>query len=406
MSRFNVHYIDAAGKDFSEEMEAADQMSLYGVLKNEGKTLISASELKAGSKKSSIFSLSFGGKVKTHDKIIFARNLGAMLEAGLSAARALAVMEKQTRQKKFKSVIGAIGKSISQGKTLHESMAAFPDVFPQVMTSMTKAGEESGSLSQSLRIVSGQMENSYELSRKVRGAMMYPCVIICAMIGIGIFMLVYVVPILSATFKEMNATLPASTEAILGASDFVVSHIVLMALSLAVIIVIIIVGFRTQEGKRLKDFLFIHLPIIGPINKEVNAARTARTLSSLLSAGVDVVVAVKITGEVVQNSYYRAVLKKVEEKIQKGDPIATVFGENEKLYPPFVGEMISVGEETGQLSQMLLGVATFYENEVDQKTKDLSSIIEPVLMVVIGVVVGVFAVSIIGPIYSLGNNMN
>jgi type IV pilus assembly protein PilC len=179
----------------------------------------------------------------------------------------------------------------------------------------------------------------------------------------------------------------------------------LSILSVIIVFVGIYFGLRTTQGKRLRDKVLLKAPVVGTLTKEINSARTARTLSSLLSAGVDVVVATQITGDVLQNSYYKEVLKVVEQRIQKGEPIAEVFTQREDLYPTFVGEMIAVGEETGQLAQMLLGVAVFYESEVDQKTKDMSSIIEPFLMVFIGLAVGFFALAMIMPIYSLSSSI-
>ena len=154
------------------------------------------------------------------------------------------------------------------------------------------------------------------------------------------------------------------------------------------------------------DTISIHMPIIGEIVKQVNSARTARTLSSLISAGVDIVVAIGVTNEVIQNSYYKEILAEIQQAIQKGEQISVVFLAHEKLYPLFVGEMVAVGEETGKIGEMLLSVAQFYEDEVDQKTKDMSSIIEPFLMIIIGIAVGIFALSMITPIYSLGDSIN
>jgi type IV pilus assembly protein PilC len=403
MPKFIARTIDAKGVTNEEVVEAPNENVLNEQFKERGLTLVSASDGEKSKKRGFNMEISFGSGVSTQDKIMFSRNLGAMIEAGLSVSRALSVIEKQTKKKKFKSIITELNKSISQGTTFSESMAKYGTIFPSIMISMVKAGEESGSLAQSLRLVANQMENSYNLTRKIRGALMYPMVILIAMTGIGVFMLAYVVPILSATFISFGTTLPIQTQIIIDASNFLKHNFILVTLVVALIIVGGYFGLRTKKGKRLLDFLFLHLPIIGGMTKEINSARTARTLSSLLSSGVNIVVAMRITRDVLQNSYYKEVLELVEERIQKGEPVAKIFSERENLYPVFVGEMISVGEETGQLAQMLLGVAVFYENDIDQKTKDMSSVIEPVLMIFIGLAVGFFAVSIISPIYSLSS---
>ncbi|MDQ3015012.1 MAG: type II secretion system F family protein [bacterium] len=403
MAKFNVRTVDAAGNPHDEVMEAADQASLYNEIRDKNLTLISIEPLKGKPKWS--MDIPLFGNIKFHDKITFTKNLSSMIDAGLPLSRALAVIEKQTRNKKFKSVITALITSVSQGHTLSDSMQQYPKVFQPLMISMVHAGEESGSLAQSLRIVATQMENSYQLMKKIRGALMYPMVILFAMVIIGFFMLTYVVPTLSATFKDLGGELPMSTRFVIGASDFLTGHYILAILMFVGFIAVIFFGLKTKVGKRGFEYVLLRFPLISPLVKQINSARTARTFSSLLSSGVDIVVATQITRDVIQNSYYKEVLTIVEQKIQKGETVAKVFSDYEKLYPPFVGEMISVGEETGQLAQMLLGVATFYENEVDQKTKDMSSIIEPFLMVFMGLGVGFFAISMISPIYSIGNNL-
>ncbi len=403
MTTFQVHTIDREGVSHDETMEVGDRASLYASLKAKGSTLVSLTE--TGKKSKSILSMDipFLSKVKLHDKIIFSRNLAAMLDAGLPLSRALTVIEKQTTQKKFKDLVIALNTSISGGTTLSAAMKEHSDTFSSIMISMVKAGEESGSLSQSLRIVANQMESSYTLLRKVRGALMYPVIVLSAMVVIAFFMLTNVVPTLASTFQSFHAQLPLQTQLIIDVSNFLKTYIVYVLIAIVAGIASLYVFMRTASGKRTMSFVYLHTPVLGEIVKEVNSARTARTLSSLLSSGVDFLVAVRITTDVLQNPYYKEVIALVEKKVQKGEPIAEIFNERAKLYPPFVGEMVSVGEETGQLPQMLLGVATFYENDVDQKTKDLSSIIEPVLMIIMGIAVGFFAISIISPIYSLSS---
>jgi len=282
-------------------------------------------------------------------------------------------------------------------------MLAHTKVFSPLFISMVRAGEESGKLAESLEVVAKQLEQTYELRRKVRGALMYPSVVLFAMVIVGILMMTQVVPTLASTFKELGVELPATTKIVLAISDLLVNYL-LVFLGIFVVIVIALVYFgKTPLGKRLFHFGFLHMPIIGTLVKEVNAARTARTLSSLLEAGVDIATSFEISADTLQNVYFKAVVKKAQEAVMKGSPISSIFREAEKLYPPFVSEMMAVGEETGKLPTMLERVATFYEASVTDKTKNMSTIIEPFLMLFVGAGVGFFAVAMIQPIYGLSS---
>lgn len=231
--------------------------------------------------------------------------------------------------------------------------------------------------------------------------MIYPAVIISLIGVLGILMLYFVVPTLTSTFKDLGVELPLSTQFVIAISDFLRFHTIL---TLGVLVGVFGSGayaLKTKWGKKSIEFVLLKVPLFSPITKEINSARTARTLSSLLSSGVEYVEAIRITRDVVQNSYYRKVLEEAEEKVQKGEPISKVLLSYEKLYPIFVGEMASVGEETGNLAQMFGNVADFYENDVQERTKNLSTLIEPLLMAFIGVAVGFFAISMLTPTYSL-----
>jgi type IV pilus assembly protein PilC len=391
-----------SGEQYDATTEAVDRFALFEHIKKEGSEVLSFKEVRLSSKFSMAKIHMMVGGVKTHEKISFMRNLGAMLTAGLSLSRALEVMQRQTRNTSFKAVLDKLRGEIAEGKSFHDAMMVYPDIFPPLVTAMVKAGEESGGLAESLKVVSEQMEQAYQLKKKIRGAMMYPSIILIAMVLIGAAMMIYVVPTLSSTFKELEVELPASTKIIIAVSDFMQNSAILSLAIVALIGVLIYLVLKSQAGKAALSFLVLHTPVIGGIARETNAARTGRTLSSLLKAGVPVVQAVDITRDVVQNPYFKEVLQHVKEVIQKGTPMANVFQENEHLYPPFLGEMVAVGEETGELPQMLERVATFYEDEVSQRTKDMSTIIEPFLMIIIGAAVGFFALSMIQPIYSLG----
>lgn len=381
------------------EREAHDKFEIYKVLKEEGLEVVLVKE-----KKSSNFSMSlpsFLNKVKTPEKIAFARNLGSMIEAGLSVSRALSVLERQTSNKKLQTVITDLITRISQGTTFSDAMAAHPKVFSHLFISMVKAGEQSGTLAQAFKLVALQMDRMYTLQRKVRGALMYPGIIFSVMIIIGVLMLTYIVPTLTKTFIELKVELPASTKFIIFVSDLFRNHGILTLFVCIAFAGLVYSWTRTLQGKKFFDWVFLKIPVIGEIVREVNTARTARTLSSLLTSGVDVVESVRITGDVLQNYHYKKVLEETGEKIKKGSPMSEFFISHKEIYPVFLGEMMSVGEETGKMGEMLLGVAKYYEEDVEQRTKDMSTIIEPFLMVIIGAAVGFFALSMISPMYSL-----
>jgi type IV pilus assembly protein PilC len=402
MTTFTYKAKNSAGKDVKGQREAVNKYELYKLLKDEGLETLLVEEKKRASL-GSILHVSIGGKVKTQDKINFARNLGLMLTAGLALARALAVLEKQSKNKALKKILNGLIEDINKGTNFAEALKKYPKVFPALFISMVHAGEQSGTLSNSLKAVADQMDSTYTLTRRIRGAMMYPGVILCVMITIGVLMMIFVVPTLLATFESFGESLPPTTRFILDTSNIFQKDGILILIVLIVISFVWYWWSKRPSGKKVIHMLILKMPIIGPLAQEVNAARTARTLSSLLHSGVEVVESVSITAEVIQNVYFRAVLKNAEEAIKKGDLMSKIFEQNDKLYPVFFAEMLSVGEETGKMSEMLLNVAAFYEDDVNQRTKDMSTVIEPIMIVVIGAAVGFFAVSIISPIYSLVN---
>jgi len=401
MAKFNYKVQDGEGNIIKGVIEGENRYSVARDFVSEGKTVISVEEAESRMSINLDFINAALSRVKAQDKIIFAKNLGAMIEAGLSLSRALDVFKRQTKNQKFKNIISDIASEINKGGSLSDGLKKYPKVFSSLFTSMVHAGEESGNLAESLKVVAEHLEKTYNLQKKIKGAMIYPAVVMVVMIGIGVMMLIYVVPTLTATFKELQIELPLSTQLIIATSNLFVEHTILLLSGMVLTVALFIYGLRTPRGMRMADFCVLRIPLIGKLAKETNSARTARTLSSLLSSGVDIVDAINITEDVVQNSYYKEVLVKAAESIQKGNALSKTFGENERLYPILVGEMIEVGEETGKLSTMLFNLAVFYEDEVENATKNMASIIEPFLMVFIGIVVGFFAVSMISPMYSL-----
>lgn len=406
--KFHYKAIRDNGEEYENTIVAPDRFSVYNHIRKEGGTVILVEKENEGLAGRINFirdAINIFGGIKVSDKIIFTKNLAVMLKAGLPLSRALSVLEKQSKNKKFKNIINNLNTSIKKGSSFYDALSKFPKVFSKLFASMVKAGEESGKLYEVLGIVGKQMERAHNLKKKIRGALIYPSIIVVAMVIISVVMLIYVVPTLSQTFNELGVELPKSTQFVIALSDFLKNHTVAALMLVIFIGVAVILSFRSKKGKRVFDYLILHIPVISGLVKETNSARTTRTLSSLLSSGVEVVNALSIAGEVVQNSYYKEILQQSEKDIQKGLPLSRAFMWNEKLYPVLVGEIISVGEETGTLSDMLLQIAEFYEDEIEHRTKDMSTIIEPFLMILIGAVVGFFAISMISPIYSISAGM-
>jgi type IV pilus assembly protein PilC len=403
MPQFHYVAINQEGKQYDAHLQAVDRFAVYDAVRKEGGSIVSVEETGRTAKKLRGFN-PFGG-VTLEEKILFSRNVATMIKAGLPLSRALSVSERQTHNASFRRVLQDVNARITKGASFHEALEQFPKIFPPFYTAMVKAGEEGGSLADSLHVTERQMERTYTLGKKVRGALIYPAIILFVMLVIGVLMLTYIVPTLAQTFEEMGADLPWSTQFIIDMSNFLVAHSLIAAGAFLVIVVGIGTGLRTRIGKRVGEYCLLHVPIISGIVKETNSARTARTLSSLLIAGVEVVRALSITREVVQNSFYQDVLEQAQDSVQRGSPISKSFLEHERLYPALMGEIAAVGEETGKLSDMLGEIAEFYESEVEQKTKDMSTVIEPFLMLFIGAAVGFFALSMISPIYSLSSGI-
>lgn len=399
--KYRVKAKKPTGELFEAIKEAPDRYAAAREVRKEGATIISVLSTEVSPAKNGLGSITLFERVSLHERIVFAQNIAAMVTAGLSLARALSVFERQTRNQYFKKIVAGIKDTIDKGGTLSAGLALYPKVFDQVFVSMVSAGENSGTLPESLKIVGDQLEKSYALRKKVSGALMYPGVIIFAMVVIGIFMMIYVVPTLTASFAEVKSQLPLSTRMVIAVADFLSQHTFIALSTLAAVLGLAVFGLRTPLGKRFRDTISLRLPVVAPLTQEAQVAVLARTISSLISAGVDMVEALGITSRVVSNSYYKASLENAKIDIQKGLPLSNTFSEDSHLYPVLLGAMAEVGEETGTLPAMLMNTAVFYEAEVDAAAKNLSTIIEPVLMIVIGLAVGFFAVSMIQPLYSL-----
>lgn len=406
--KFKFKAKNIEGKELVAEREAVDRFTLARELRSEGWVLLIAEDISKAQKTwwgklNKVSFGSFSSRISLKEKIQFVNNLGAMIGAGLPLSRALAAIARQTKKKNFKAMLENIGARIGRGDSLSQALTEYPEAFPEIFIAMIGVAEESGKLPETLKTLGEQLSKSYDLRRKVKGAMIYPAVIVTAIIAVGVLMLIFLIPTLAATFLEMKVELPLSTRVVIGISNFLAAHYLLCFL------ILILVGLgawrfgRSSLGSRLIDQLTLKLPAVGSLAQKYNSATIMRTLASLVSAGVSLVESLAITKKVAGNVLYQEAIAGAVEQVQKGVTLSAIFNEHDKLFPIFVGEMAMVGEETGKLPEMLLRGAVFYEEEVDQATKNLSTIIEPVLMIFIGIAVGFFAVSMLSPMYSLSN---
>lgn len=389
--------------DETRIIEAPSRFAVYEQVQKEDGVVVELREGEGRFRVPAWLSMTIGTGVKRVEIIRMAKNISAMLTAGLSLSRALSVIERQSNNKNLKRVAVGLSDSIKKGSSFHEALSQYPKVFSELFVAMTRAGEESGSLSESLSVVALQMERSEELSRKIKGAMIYPAIVITAIVVVGILMLMFVVPTLTKTFTELGVQIPLATRAIVAISNFMVANSLLVLAAIILFVVGGVTFVRSNRGGSIVLAGALYLPVIGELVRETYTARATRTLSSLLSSGVPILDALSITKEVVHANVFAKVVEEAEERVKKGELLSASFVEHTHLYPILMSEMLLVGEETGKVAEMLKQIAEFYEMDVADKTKDLSTIIEPILMLFIGVVVGVFAVSMIAPIYSLSS---
>lgn len=394
------------GETKGGELNVKDERDLANQLRSEGFMLTSFKELDKdyGNKIKVNFSDHFYS-IPLSEKMMFARNLAVMISSGLPLNRALSNIRTQSKNKRFIRAMESIQEDIQTGGTLADGLAKYPGVFNELFVNMIRVGETSGNLEEVLNILASQLEKEHELMSKIKGAMVYPAVILVAMVGIGILMMIYVVPQITQVFKDLDATLPPTTQFIINLSSLLQNHSIASLIGMVVIIMVIRLAVLTSFGKKVVGLIIIKIPVINNIVIKLNCARFCRIYSSLLKSGVSSVESLRILSRTLTNYYYKKALVKATENIQKGINLSEIIYQEKNIFPILVPQMIEVGEETGKTEAVLLKLAEFYESEVSNLTKNLSSIIEPVLMLIIGSAVGFFAVSILQPMYSVLENI-
>lgn len=402
MPKFSYIAKSVSGEEKTGKIEAKDVHQLATTLKSQGFILVNA-DIEKEKEKNSLLNITipFLSRVSLTDKMMFTRNLQVMISSGLSLPKSLQVLSLQGKNKVFTKAILDIKEEVIKGNNFSDSLKKYPNIFSELFQNMIKVGEEAGNLEEVLVILSKQMEREHELKSKIIGALMYPAVIITAMIGIGILMLVMVVPSIAETFEDLGIELPVTTQFIIGLGTFMAEKWYLSIIGTIIFAGFFWFGLKTKKVKKVIDGILLRLPIVSSLIKKTNSAATIRTLSSLLSAGIPIVRSLEIVSNTLGNFYYKKALSEAGEKVKKGGKLSDALSHYKEIYPIIVIQMIRVGEETGETSSILAKLADFFEEEVGNATKNMTSIIEPILMLIVGAVIGFFAISMIQPMYSM-----
>lgn len=402
MSQFTYTAVTKDSKTVSGTVEASSKDALIESLHRQGLRPLVVKQ-SAGRR-----TLNLGKpKVKLKDLVMFTRQLSTMVSAGVPLIRSLGTLEEQTDNKYFKTVIASISKDVEGGATIGDSLAKFPNVFSDVYVNMVKAGEAGGILDEILKRLASQVEQEASMRKKIKSAMTYPVVIGTIAVFAFFGLMIFVMPKMGKIIKELggpDAKLPVYSQFLLDMSAFMQKNAIPIFVVLGIIIFFIRRYISTPKGKFKFHMLLLHTPIIKDIIVKIAVARFARTFASLMSAGVTVLDALQVTGGAIGNKVLEKELQEAAKDVKNGKPLSEPMKAS-KYFPPIVGQMLAVGEETGQVDTILIKIADFYEEEVATVIDSLSSIIEPVMIIVIGAMVGVIAASVMGPISSLSKNI-
>ena len=387
------------GQEKNGQVEAADPVAAAEILRKEGLYVTSLTPYKE-SKLSLDFLDKILNRVKLRDVIIFTQQLAVMLRSGFPLVMALRTLQKQTENKNFAKVIGEVLENIKGGATLSSSLEKHPEVFSLIYTQIAKSGEQSGKLDKVMDRLSSDLTKSYDLNAKIKGALVYPIFILCALVVVIVIIMIFVIPQLKDLFEEVDVTLPLATRVLIGASNFSVHFWWLILIILIGLFFFYQWANKIPEVRSVIDTIKLKIPIFGQLQRKSYLARFVRTLSTLTSAGLPVLDTFNTLIDLSENVHYKQDLKEAIEKIEGGLPIGESL-EQSKNFPPVICEMISVGEQAGNLDYVLRNMAKFLEKDVEYMSKNLTTLLEPILMVIMGVGVAFVLFSVLGPIYNL-----
>jgi type IV pilus assembly protein PilC len=398
MSIFKYKAVSKDGKAISGLVEAPSEKIASDILKEKELEIISLVEKKGGLSKIS-FTIN---RIKARDIVIFSRQFSVLISANVALVQALRLLITQTPNPKLKAIIGEVADEVDGGARLSDALAAWPEVFSGFYVNVIRSGETSGKLDEVLNYLADELEKDYDMISKIRGAMIYPAFVFFGLGGVGVLMMVVVVPKLTDIMEETGGQLPLATRILIATSHFLRDYwwlILIFLIGLAASIKFIV---RLPVGKRIVDIIILKIPIFGKLFQRIYLVRFTRSLQTLLTGGVNISKALAITSEVVSNQVYRDLILKTKKEVEDGSSITSVFATSKEI-PKMVTQMMSIGEKTGRLSSILGSISKFFSREIDNVMTNLMTLMEPIIMVVMGVAVGIMVAAVIMPMYNMAS---
>lgn len=406
MATFTYRGIDPDGKVQTGEIEADNEDTAVSRLQSAHVHVISLSSTQQKSRSTQVSSTARSRRVrvKLEDLAMMSRQLAIMIDSGVPVVESLGSIAIQVHNQAFRRVLTDVQQQVIQGHSLSQALSRYPSVFSDLYVDMVKMAETGGDLGQVIGHLAGYLESNLDIIRKVKSAMMYPTIIIIASVITVIALVTFILPRFTKLFKDMGVQLPTTTRILLMCSNFMINYWYIALGGLILILLAVKAASRTLWGKRLIDWSKLHAPLVGDLVRKVVLSRSLLALGTLLSGGVPLVTALETAAGAAGNVVIGAVYRFTRTSVETGSTIADAF-KTSKEFPPLVVQITAVGERAGELPNLLLRISRFYSEEADTKIKGLTSIIEPVLIVVLGAVIGFIAVSIISPIYTLVGNV-
>jgi len=399
MPNFKYKAVNQDNEEVSGVVEAVNEDMAIDTLKEKGLKILSIEE----SRKGNGFQIVLD-RVKPKDIVVMSRQLSVLISANVALVQSLRILVEQTQNPKLKMIISEIADNVDEGARLSDALSKHPKVFTDFYINVIRAGETSGKLDESLNYLADELEKDYDMMSKIKGAMIYPAFVTCGMIVVGIIMMVFVVPKLTEVIQQAGGELPLSTKILIATSDFMVNYWYVLIVAFIGLVIGMRLLLKMPAAKKVFDQLLLRMPIFGRLFQRIYLVRFTRSFETLLVGGVNIAEALEVTGNIVSNHVYRDLILETKKQVEDGESISILFEQSNDV-PKMVSQMMQIGEKTGRLDSILSKVTDFYTREIDNTVANLMTLMEPIIMVVMGIGVGIMVAAIILPMYNMASSM-